>query len=44
MSRSRLWWFAALVVVVSCTQDVLVGLTPAETITVRRYLDFQRGQ
>ena len=39
MNRSRLWWFAALVVVVSCAQDVLAGLTPAETITVRRYLD-----
>lgn len=39
MNPTRGWWFAALVVVGGCAQDVVAGLTPAETITVRRYLD-----
>ena len=38
MSRARGWWFAALVVV-ACAQNVLAGLTPTETIAVRRYLN-----
>jgi hypothetical protein len=39
VNRARGWWFAALVVAAACTQNVIVGLTPAETIIVRRYLD-----
>lgn len=39
MNPARGWCVTALVVVVACAQDVLAGLTPAETITVRRYLN-----
>ena len=38
VNRARGWLFVALVVI-ACARDVLAGLTPAETITVRRYLD-----
>lgn len=39
VNRAGGWWCAVLVVAVACAQDVLAGLTPPETITVRRYLD-----
>lgn len=39
MNRARGWRFVALAVVVACAQDVLAGLTPNETIAVRRYLN-----
>ena len=39
MNRARGLRVAALVVLVACAQDVLAGLSPDETIAVRRYLD-----
>ena len=39
MNRARVWCAAVPVVALACAQDVVAGLTPAETITVRRYLD-----
>jgi hypothetical protein len=38
VNRAR-GWFVLLAVVAACTRDVLAGLTPDETIAVRRYLD-----
>lgn len=39
VNRTHGWWCAALVVIVACAQDVVAGLTPDESIAVRRYLD-----
>lgn len=39
MNRARASRFAVMALMIACTQDVLAGLTPAETIIVGRYLD-----